>query len=88
MRVSPVVAALQPVLPKSLIHRMTPGEPIERFFMAWKQAALQTVAQQAWGPRAWFVAAAQQLAAAGWRVDPRRSWLRDGYLILRSLDPP
>lgn len=79
-------ATLQPVLPKNFIHHMLPGEPIADFFGAWKQATQQTVAEQVWGPRRWFVAAAEQLAANGWRIDRRRAWLDDGYLIVRSLE--
>jgi hypothetical protein len=81
-------ATLQPVLPKNLIHRVTPGEPIAAFFAAWKEAAQVTVSQQVWGPRRWFVAAAEQLADAGWRVDRRRAWLDDGFLIVRELAEP
>ncbi len=79
---------LQPVLPKSLIHHVLPGEPIENFFAAWKQAAQVTITQRVWGPRRWFIAAAEQLAASGWNIDRRRAWLEDGFLILRALEPP
>lgn len=75
----------QTVLPKNLIHRVAPGEPIAAFFQAWKHAALATRAAQVWGVRTWFVASAQQLAAAGYAIDLRRQWLRRGYLIWRSV---
>lgn len=78
-------AIFQPVLPKNLIHRMTPGEAIYDFFAEWKQAARIASPTSAWGQRQWFVAAAQKLAARGWKVDTRLRWLRSGYLILRSL---
>jgi len=82
-------ATLQPVLPKNLIHHMAPDEPIAHFFAAWKQAALLTAAHQVWGPRRWFVAAAEQLAVqvagASWRIDRRRAWLEDGFLIVYGL---
>lgn len=81
-------AAFQPVLPKNLIHHVEAGHPIHTFFEAWKQAAQVTSPLQAWGVRQWFVGAAERLAEQGWRVDRRHSWLRDGYLILRSLLPP
>jgi hypothetical protein len=71
-----------PVLPKDLIHRMARGESIHAFFAAWQQAAQTTVPLRAWGLRAWFVAAAQQLAAQGYRLNLRPHWLRKGYLIV------
>lgn len=79
-------ATLQPLLPKNLIHRMVEGEAIANFFQAWKLAAQMSAAQQVWGPRRWFVAAAEELVHAGWRVDRRRAWLEDGYLIVRGLE--
>ena len=36
-------AHFQPVLPKNLIHRMVPGEPIYDLMQAWKHAALRTL---------------------------------------------
>jgi hypothetical protein len=71
----------QPVLPKNLIHRVVPGEPIYAFFQDWKKAALETSAEQAWGARRWFVAAAERLAAHGYKIDVRKRWLRKGWLI-------
>lgn len=73
--------AFQAVLPKDLIHGVIPGAPIYDFFAAWQQAAAVTSAQGIWGARAWFVAAAQQLARAGYRINLRHHWLRKGYLI-------
>jgi hypothetical protein len=77
----PVV--FQAVLPKNLIHRVVPGEPIYEFFRAWKQAALETAALQVWGARQWFVASAQRLAAFGYRIDLHSRWLRRGFLVWR-----
>jgi hypothetical protein len=74
----------QAVLPKNLIHRVIAGEAIFAFFAAWKQAALETAAFQAWGRRAWFVAAAHWLATAGYQVNTRPSWLRRGFLIVQG----
>lgn len=71
----------QPVLPKNLIHRVVPGEPIHDFFRDWKRAALETSAEQAWGARRWFVAAAERLVARGYKIDLRHRWLRKGWLI-------
>lgn len=78
---------LQAVLPKNLIHRVLPGEPIHAFFAAWLRAARAEVGRRAFGPRQWFVATAEALARDpgphGWRIDTRRKWLRDGILIVR-----
>lgn len=74
-------AQFQPVLPKDLIHRVIPGEPIAAFFDAWKQAAATTAAYQVWGARTWFAATAHRLAAAGYAVNLRPRWLRLGFLI-------
>lgn len=79
-------AAFQPVLPKSLIHRVVPGEPVFAFFEDWKRAARDTVGEKSWGAKRWFVAAADRLAGLGWSVDSRRRLLERGYLSLRSFD--
>jgi hypothetical protein len=76
-------ALFPPVLPKDLIHRMVVGETIHRFFEAWKAAAMLTVGHSVWGARAWFVAAAEQLARAGYAINLRPHWLRKGYLLWR-----
>ena len=73
--------AFQAVLPKDLIHRVIPGEAIHGFFAAWKQAAAVTASHSVWGRRAWFVAAAHQLAASGYAINLRPHWLRKGYLL-------
>ena len=75
-------AMFQAVLPKNLIHRMQPGEPIWVFMQAWKAAAQRCIAARAWGLRAWFVASARALAAEGWPVTVRGRWLRAGFLIV------
>jgi len=74
----------QPVLPKNLIHRMTPGEPVYALMEAWKRAALETMAARVWGSRHWFVAAAHRLAALGYPVVLRRKLLAGGFLLIRS----
>jgi hypothetical protein len=79
-------AHFQPVLPKNLIHRVVPGQPIYDFFAAWKRAALETRALQVWGPRQWFVACAERLVQAGYRLNQRKKWLRRGYLIWQQPD--
>ena len=74
-------AIFQAVLPKDLIHRVVAGERIHAFFAAWKQATLLTSSYGAWGARAWFVAAAQQLASMGYAIHLRPTWLRKGFLL-------
>jgi hypothetical protein len=74
----------QAVLPKNLIHRMTPGEPVYSMLEAWKRAARETMATRVWGPRQWFVAAAHRLAALGYPVALRRKLLAGGFLLIRS----
>jgi hypothetical protein len=73
-----------PVLPKSLIHLVVPGEPIHAFLAAWRAhvRALQPLA--VWGPRPVFVAAAQRLRQDGYRVDVRRRLLGRGFLVWRD----
>lgn len=73
----------QAVLPKDLIHRVVPGEPIFTFFQDWKQAALSTIGAQAWGMRQWFAASATRLAERDYTIDTRRRWLNRGYLLWR-----
>jgi hypothetical protein len=74
----------QAVLPKNLIHRVMPGEPIYDFFQAWKRAAQETSAVQVWSLRQWFTASAQKLVRHGYRVSLRRKWLRKGYLVWKQ----
>ena len=73
--------AFQTILPKNYIHRVMPGEPIFDFFAAWKAAAAETSAMQAWGLRQWYVAAATSLAGRGYRINLRRTWLSKGWMI-------
>lgn len=74
----------QPVLPKNLIHRMLPGEPIHAFITAWSRATHATVAHRAWGLRQWFEASAHALAQDGYPILVRRRLLRLGYLLWRA----
>lgn len=77
-------ADFQAVLPKNLIHRVVPGEPIHEFFTAWRRAALETSAMQVWGARQWFRAAAERLAEQGYEVVTRPRLLNNGWLVVRS----
>jgi hypothetical protein len=81
-------ADFQAVLPKSLIHRVVPEEPIHNFFQGWKRAANVTAPVRAWGMRQWFIAAAEQLAAQGHAVVLQRKFLSRGYLLVRGLPDP
>ncbi len=74
-------AEFQTILPKNLIHRVVPGEPIYDFFQAWKRAAAETAAAKTYGLRHWFSAAAERLASKGYRIALQRKWLSRGYLI-------
>jgi hypothetical protein len=76
----------QPVLPKNLIHRVIPGEPIHAFFEDWKQAYREALPLKPWGLRQLFVASAQGLADRGYAVDLRRKWLARGYLLWQPLE--
>jgi hypothetical protein len=77
-------AEFQTILPKNLIHHVTPGEPVYDFFEAWKRAAAETSAAKAFGPRQWFAAAGERLAVMGFPVDTQRRWLAKGYMIWKS----
>ena len=71
----------QPVLPKNLIHRVVPGEPIEHFFRQWQQAYRETLPYRNWGVRQHFVQAARRLAEMGVKVGLRPRLLNEGFLI-------
>ena len=81
-------AAFRAILPKSLIHRMRPGEPIHAFMADWERAARETRPVRVWGWRQWFAAAAEGLARRGHRLELRRSWLRRGWLVWRDPQTP
>lgn len=77
-------ADFQTILPKNLIHQVVPGTPIYDFFVHWKQATWETIAQRTWSLRAWFAASAQRLAQSGYTIDQRRRWLARGYLVWQA----
>ena len=76
-------ADFQAVLPKNLIHRMVPGEPICDFFEAWKRATRETAPMRTWGLRKWFVASAERLQLDGYDLLMQRKFLSRGYLLWR-----
>src|SRR5689334_8690475 len=75
------IEEFQTILPKNLIHRVVPGEPIYDFFEAWKGAAAETAAIKTYGPKQWFIAAAERLAERGYAIASQRKWLTKGFLI-------
>jgi len=75
------MAEFQTILPKNLIHHVVPGEPVYDFFESWKQAAAESAHAKAWGARQWFIAAAEGLAAKGYKIKLQRKWLAKGWLI-------
>ena len=74
-------AEFQAILPKNYIHRMLPGQAVFDFFEAWKAAAAEPSSMQTWGPRQWYIAAAEALSRRGYRINLRRKWLSKGWMI-------
>jgi len=74
-------AEFQTILPKNLIHHVVPGEPIHGFFEAWKQSAKETTSLKTYGMKQWFTASAEVLSQKGYRVNLRRNFLSNGYLV-------
>ena len=60
-------------LPKALIHRNVPGEPIHAFLRAFDSAWHAAAPSSAFGPRQRWVAASARLVEAGWPVDISRA---------------
>ena len=85
LRTSFAPEAFQAVLPKNLIHRMTPGQPVHAFMTAWTEAVQRTAPERVWGERRWFIAAGRMLRRSGFAVDPRRRWLARGYVVATVL---
>lgn len=75
------IEEFQTILPKNLIHHVVPGEPIYDFFETWKGSAAETAAMKTYGPRQWFIAAAERLADRGYAIASQRKWLTKGFLI-------
>jgi hypothetical protein len=67
-------------LPKVLIHRNVPGEPVHDFLRAFDAAWDAAAPMSAFGARQRWAAAARRLAEAGWPVDVRRA--RHGELTV------
>lgn len=80
--------ALQTRLPKDLIHRVLPGEPVAALMDAWDEAWRQTRPAATFGARAHWIAASRQLMEARADVVRRPALLRDGVLIWRPPRSP
>jgi hypothetical protein len=70
-------------LPKALIHRNVPGEPVHAFLTAFDQAWATVAPYAAFGPRQRWAAAVERLADDGWPVVGRRSRWRLGEVTVR-----
>ncbi|MCB9765430.1 MAG: hypothetical protein H6739_36990 [Alphaproteobacteria bacterium] len=75
-----------PVLPRHLIQRMVPGEPIFRFFERWRHAWACAAPAGSFGERQRWARAAEILADDWPGVLAQRRWLRRGMLVWRN--PP
>ncbi len=75
------ITDFQAVLPKNYIHHVVRDDPMYDFFEAWKRSAAETSPAKVFGPRQWFIAAAESLAAKGYKVDTHKKWLAKGWLI-------
>ncbi len=78
--------AFQTRLPKAMIHRVVPDDPVGALVDDWLAACRDSRAAEVWGPRAWFAAAARAVAARGRDVALRPRWLRHGWLVWRRPD--
>ena len=61
-------------LPKSLIHRNVPGEPVHAFLSDLDRAWERSAASASWGARQRFLAAAQQVSEAWPLLDGPARW--------------
>ena len=69
---SPLVFAER--LPKALIHRNVPGEPVHAFLVAWERSWLRTAPIGAFGARQRWIAAAEAMAGEYPLVGGRDRW--------------
>jgi hypothetical protein len=70
-------------LPKALIHRNSPGEPVHELLTAFDAAWDRSAAYSTFGPRQRWIAAVERLVEDGWPVvGGRRRW-RLGELTVR-----
>lgn len=79
----PRPSALAERLPKALIHRNVPGQPIHVLLQAFDAAWATAAPYAAFGPRQRWVAAVEHLVTAGWPVVGRRARWRLGEVTVR-----
>lgn len=79
--------ALQTRLPKDLIHRVVPGEPVADLMDAWDLAWRQARPAAAFGPWAHWRAALRALCASRTDVARRPGLIRRGALLWRPPPP-
>ncbi|HSV65458.1 MAG TPA: class I SAM-dependent methyltransferase [Mycobacteriales bacterium] len=70
-------------LPKALIHRNVPGEPVHAFLAAFDQAWLVSSPLATFGPKQRWVGAVQRLVDDGWPVVGGRPRWRLGEVTVR-----
>lgn len=70
-------------LPKALIHRNVPGDPVHAFLTAFNRAWAAGAPYAPFGPRQRWQAAVERLAGDGWPVVGGRSRWRLGEVTLR-----
>ncbi len=70
-------------LPKVLIHRNVPGEPVHEFLRAFDRAWLATSSMTPFGPRQRWMSAVQRLTEQSWPVVGGRSRWRLGEVTVR-----
>ncbi|MHC4809312.1 MAG: hypothetical protein ACYTEV_02980, partial [Planctomycetota bacterium] len=76
----------QAVLPKRLIHRVVPGEPVHGFMADWARLRRIEAGSETWGPRYAFGRIATGLRAAGHSIETPERLARRGWVVWRS--PP
>ena len=70
-------------LPKALIHRNVPGEPVHAWLSALDDAWTRSAALASYGVRQRFVATVQRVRAAGWPVLGSAARWRLGEVTVR-----
>jgi hypothetical protein len=75
-------SALAARLPKALIHRNVPGEPVRDFLAALDDAWARAAPLAPFGARQRWVAAVEALRAAGWPVLSSRPQARRGEVTV------
>lgn len=69
-------------LPKVLIHRNVPGQPVHTLLTAADRAWAAAAGQSVFGPRARWRAMLAELTAGGWAIEPQRRFGRDAVLTV------